>query len=240
VQSDIAADAGGGLVASQLVLRGTHTGSFMDGTPTAGRLKLNGAICIEPLSPEEVSKYLAAGGSKLAALREALETDPVLHELAETPLILSIMSLAYQGARGDELGIQEGDFAERRKQVFRLYVEQIFQRKGTASLVFPKEKIIAWLSWLAGNMRNHSESIFLVEGLQPSWLGARAKRVANGIVVFLSHGLIIGLFAGLSIGLDFGPTVGLIGGLILGLILGLISTPLNQINLVETISWNWH
>ena len=33
----LATDAGGGLVASQLVLRGTHTGSFMDGTPPAGR-----------------------------------------------------------------------------------------------------------------------------------------------------------------------------------------------------------
>jgi predicted NACHT family NTPase len=30
------------------------------------RLKLNGAIFLEPLSPEEVGKYLARGGSKLA------------------------------------------------------------------------------------------------------------------------------------------------------------------------------
>lgn len=30
-------DAGGGLVASQLVLHGTHTGPFMDGTPPTGR-----------------------------------------------------------------------------------------------------------------------------------------------------------------------------------------------------------
>jgi steroid delta-isomerase-like uncharacterized protein len=30
-------DAGGGLVASQLMLRGTHTGPFMDGTPPTGR-----------------------------------------------------------------------------------------------------------------------------------------------------------------------------------------------------------
>ena len=30
-------DIGGGLVATQLVLRGTHTGPFMDGTPATGR-----------------------------------------------------------------------------------------------------------------------------------------------------------------------------------------------------------
>ena len=30
-------DTGGGLVAVQLVLHGTHTGSFMEGTPPTGR-----------------------------------------------------------------------------------------------------------------------------------------------------------------------------------------------------------
>jgi TIR domain len=45
------------------------------------RLKLNAAICLESLSSEEVSKYLVRGGSKLAALREAVETDPALQEL---------------------------------------------------------------------------------------------------------------------------------------------------------------
>jgi predicted NACHT family NTPase len=63
------------------------------------RLKMNGAICIEPLSLEEVSKYLDAGGSKLMALREAVDADPALHELAQSPLMLSIMSLAIRGWR---------------------------------------------------------------------------------------------------------------------------------------------
>jgi hypothetical protein len=118
------------------------------------------------------------------------------------------------------LATQEGDFVERRRQILHLYVEQMFQRKGTTSLVFPKEKIIAWLSWLAGKMKEHSLSVFLVEGLQPSWLGTRAKRVAYRAVVFLSLGLLFGLYFGLILGLFF-------------------DTPLNQINLVETISWNW-
>jgi hypothetical protein len=53
------------------------------------RLKLNRAICIEPLSFEEVTTYLDAGGSKLTALREAIDADSVLHELAQTPLMRS-------------------------------------------------------------------------------------------------------------------------------------------------------
>jgi hypothetical protein len=106
------------------------------------RLKLNGAICIEPLRSEEVSRYLAAGGAKLVTLSKTIENDSLLQELARTPLMLSIMSLAYQGAGGGELATHKGDSAEkRRKQIFSLYVEKMFQRKG-ASLGVSKEKII--------------------------------------------------------------------------------------------------
>jgi hypothetical protein len=179
------------------------------------RLKLNGAICLEPLSSEEVSKYLAEGGPTLEALREAVNTDTVLHELTQIPLMLSIMSLAYQGADGNELARQEGNSTEeqRRNQIFGLYVEKMFQRKGTISLVFPKEKTISWLSWLARNMREHSHSVFLVEGLQPIWLGTRAKRVVYGIIVALDLGL--------SGGLIFGPSAGLSTGLIILMGVGL-------------------
>jgi DNA polymerase III delta prime subunit len=209
------------------------------------RLKLNGAICLEPLSSEEVSKYLAESGPQLAALREAVNTDPVLQELAQTPLMLSIMSLACQGADANELAAEKGDSPEeRRKQIFRLYVEQMFQRRRTSSLVFPKEKTIGRLSWLARKLKGHSQSVFLVEGLQPSWLGTRAERLVYGTVMALSLGLIFGLSTlsnGLSVGLIFGLTTlvgvglgcwsesplkngvmsGSIGGPIFGLINGL-------------------
>ena len=42
--------------------------------------------------------------------------------------------------------------------------------------MFPKEKIIGWLWWLARKTREHSQSVFLVEGLQPRWLGAGTQR----------------------------------------------------------------
>jgi hypothetical protein len=165
--------------------------------------------------------------------------------------MLNIMSLAYQGAGANQLTIQKGDSPEeRRKHIFRLYVEQMFRRKGPTSLAFPREKSIGWLSWLAGKMREHSQSVFLVEGLQPSWLGTRAQRVAYGTVPALSLALIFGmssaligwlfsgLISGLGFGLEFGLSLavgvglgcwsksplrnGVMSGLIAGLILGLI------------------
>jgi hypothetical protein len=69
------------------------------------------------------------------------------------------------------------------------------------------------LSWLAGKMKEHSQSIFLIEGLQPSWLGTKAKRAAYGTVVALSLGLLFGLLYGLY--LRNAPIVGLSCGMIL-------------------------
>jgi len=188
------------------------------------RLKLNGAICIEPLSSEEVSDYLLKGGSKLSALREAVDADPVLQELTQTPLMLSIMSLACQGAEGNELATHKGNSVEeRRKHILTLYVKQMFRRKGTTSVGFPKEKIISWLSWLAEEMRKHSQSVFLLEGLLPSWLGTRTQRAAYGTVVALSFGAIFALTVGLSVGLTVGLGSKLaIDGLIAGLGSGLV------------------
>jgi hypothetical protein len=92
----------------------------------------------------------------VAALREAVNINPVLQELTQTPLMLSIMSLAFQGAGINELATPKGDSPdERRKQIFRLCLEKMFRRKGTASPVFPKGKIVGWLSWLAGQMKKH-------------------------------------------------------------------------------------
>jgi eukaryotic-like serine/threonine-protein kinase len=183
------------------------------------RLKLNGAISLEPLVADEIEKYLVGGGPKLAPLCDAVNTDPVLCELAETPLMLSIMSLAFQGSGSEELARRKGNSPkERRKQIFHLYVEEMFQRKGTTSPVFPKDKTIVWLSWLAANMRKHSQSVFLVEGLQPSWLVTRVQRAAYGTVAALSFGVVSGLSyalnSGVSHGLSYGPSWSWIFGLI--------------------------
>jgi hypothetical protein len=70
-------------------------------------------------------------------------------------------------------------------------------------------------------MKEHSRSVFLVEGLEPSWLGTRAKRAAYGTLVALSLGLIfgmgVGLIFGASAGRIFGVSAGLSGGLGVGL-----------------------
>jgi hypothetical protein len=111
------------------------------------------------------------------------------------------MSLAYQNRTVEscESAAQRlTSLEERRDQIFGLYVERMFQRKKSHHLLFPKDKVIGWLSWLARKMREHSLSVFMVEGLQPSWLASTKQRISYGTFV----GLIVGLFAVLIFGVS--------------------------------------
>ena len=190
------------------------------------RLKLNGAVCIEPLSREAVNAYLVKGGDKLATLREAVNADSLLKELIKTPLMLSITTLAFQGDGKPDLATHKGDSAEdRRNQIFALYVDEMFRRNGSASTTFPKDKAIHWLSWLAKNMKKMSQSVFLVEWLQPNRLCTRGERAAYGTIAGSSIGLFILMNCmptGVLIGsLNADPSQGLVAGLLVGLTLGL-------------------
>lgn len=158
------------------------------------RLKLNGAVCLEPLSVDDVNNFLTAGGAQLAGLQQALSSDPVLQELAQTPLMLSIMSLACEGADGIALASHKDDSPQARQEhIFQLYVERMFQRKKTITSPFSQDQIMGWLSWLARKMKEQSKSVFMVEELQPTWLSSKRKRWIYEAAVALSVGLLVAL-----------------------------------------------
>lgn len=190
------------------------------------KLKLNGAVCLEPLIPEDVTKFLAVGGAQLAGLKQAMNSDSVLQELAQTPLMLSIMSLACEGVDGKSLAGHKEDSPEiRREHIFQLYVERMFQRKKSITSPFSKDQAIGWLSWLARKMKEQSQSVFMLEELQPSWLSSTGQRWAYQAVTVLSVGLFV--CQGVVLlswpgGLQF-DEVGkaLSEGLVLGLLMGL-------------------
>jgi len=145
------------------------------------RLELHAAILLKPLTDTQISTYLARAGSKLAALQATLQDDPLLRDQAQFPLMLSIMSMAYslapQGFPTQALAGQETDNIEtRRKYLFETYIDAMFKRKGKAQQSYSREKTLSWLSWLARKMTQHSQTVFLIEGMQPNWLQNRRHR----------------------------------------------------------------
>jgi hypothetical protein len=210
------------------------------------RLDLKGAVSLQPLTEEQVDDYLDRIGQELASLRAAMKDDPTLYELAQTPLMLSIMTLAYRGMLVHDLQPLETIDA-RRKHIFDNYVERMFKPRTQRTLPdyhetgsthdrkrdgkrFSKEKTIHWLSWLAQRMSQHGQTIFLIEWMQPDWLPTQAqwRIVTLGVAVVI--GLILGMF--------FGSIAGLILGLLAGLFFGQIGYS-KAIHPIETLRFSW-
>nr|VFK65125.1 MAG: HEAT repeat [Candidatus Kentron sp. UNK]VFK71302.1 MAG: HEAT repeat [Candidatus Kentron sp. UNK] len=90
------------------------------------KARLNCAVTLQPLSRDRIDEYLDA--AKAEGLREALLEDKNLYEMAQTPLTLSMMVLAYGGAKPEDIPA-EASLTERRHHLFETYVEKMLQRK---------------------------------------------------------------------------------------------------------------
>jgi eukaryotic-like serine/threonine-protein kinase len=181
------------------------------------RLAFYRAIYLQPLTPEQVDEYLDQAGDKLASLRRTLQADKDLQSMAQSPLILSIMSLAYQNTSAKDLSDPSFNTNEARRQhLFDTYIARMFNRKVGAR-PYSDEQTKQYLSWLARNMQRQNQEVFLKESLQPSWLHARHWEW----IYILASRIISGLIFGLN-GSPVESLTKLENGLITGLIVGFI------------------
>ena len=185
-------------------------------------LQLYGAIVVQPLSPQQVDSYLTAIGPAGEAVRRVMGHDPMLGEMLDSPLMLNIVTVAYAGQPESQPRLS-GTLKEQRDHLFGAYVDQMFRRRGIVRRYTPQQTI-HWLTWLAWQMVQRSQTVFYIERLQPDWLPGE-KRWAfvlfYGLVFGLFGGLVFGLFGGLVFGLFGGLVFGLVRGLFIGLIFGL-------------------
>ncbi len=132
------------------------------------RLQLQGAICLQPLQLEQVRDYFNRAGQELAAVAKAIETDTTLQELARSPLMLSIITLAYRGISVEELA-DIITVEERRKHLFDTYIQRMFDRRFS-DREYNDEQTKYWLSYLAKQLVREAQTVFFIERMQPSWL----------------------------------------------------------------------
>ena len=138
------------------------------------QLKLQGAIYLQPLTSDQIEAYLAQAGEELIGLRTLLKQDTQLQELAKFPLILSVMSLAYQGLPIESLP-QTGTLKEKESHLLSAYVNRMLALKSTKNL-YPDQQLHKWLSWLSQWMIQTSKTVFLIEEMQPDCLKTRWER----------------------------------------------------------------
>jgi len=201
------------------------------------KLSFEGAIEVQPLTQKQITEFFNHFGDETSGIKQALEKDNALREMAETPLFLSIMLMTYRSKQDVEiLGI--GDEKASRKHLFDTYVERMFDRAGSKNKVYKKQDILYWLSSLAAKIIEFNQEPYLFESMQPEWLNnikkIRAYRVTCILVSELSGGLIVGL----AFGFIFGRAYGLLVGLIFGLFFGL-SASQKKISTVDVLSFSW-
>ncbi|NET37713.1 MAG: TIR domain-containing protein [Cyanothece sp. SIO1E1] len=206
------------------------------------RLNFQGAIYLRSLTPAQIYQSLASTEASSAGLKALIEQDEALQELAQSPLMLNILAMAYAGISTSDVLITASE-EEHRQQLFRTYIEQMLKRRGDTQ-TYPKPKIMHWLTWLAQSMIQSSQTIFLIEGMQPALLPTlQQRRIYRIGVRFLTatvwgmchigslafHQSLIGT---LSLGspaqaLTWGLLGGLGGGLLYGVTSGLLSEWIN-------------
>ena len=150
-------------------------------------LKLNAAIRLQPLNRRQIDGYLsrAQASTQLRATMLS-ERSSSLHELAQSPMMLSLMRDV--GADGGQAGDTQ--------QLITAYIDHAFARKPGGNA---REKIQRQLTWLAGHMRRNNQSIFLIEELQPAWLDARRDRLAYLALTRLFLSMISAIVFGIAL-----------------------------------------
>jgi hypothetical protein len=190
------------------------------------RLQLKTAVVLQPLTEEQIEKYVKSAGPDGEILRATLAGDGGLRELAKTPGLLHLIADDCKEDAGALAGSAGAPLEDRRRRLFGRYVDR---KLPDSQLPYPREQILSSLAWLARRMKEHSSSLFQLEQLQPTWLPRPAERWAYFLgsralagmllilplaALFLRPSLILsGLVAGALVGI-FDAGVGLRQGLL--------------------------
>jgi serine/threonine protein kinase/GTPase SAR1 family protein len=172
------------------------------------RLTFQSAVYLRSLTASQIDDYLNHLSGDLTGLRSLLAEDASLQELAQSPLILNIMVLAYQGLTARGLP-RTNTVEECRQQLFDAYLDRMLKRRGTKNH-YSETQTIRWLSWLAQELRHTSQTIFLIERIDRSWLQTPPQRWAYILLASLIVSLVLGWLTALSSGFKNWLTVELI------------------------------
>ncbi len=161
------------------------------------------------LNETQVAAYVE--GDRLSALRQLLASDPIVQEMARTPLLLNAMAFTY---RDDTYSAIAGltSKVDRTNHLFRGYFRKRFDKLQSAYTLTQTQR---YLTWLAQKLEANSQYVFYLENMQPTWLFERARPIylylvgaISGFLSAIAFGLVVVLY-GLSVNLAPETVVGI-------------------------------
>lgn len=140
------------------------------------KLRLHGAVRLEPLTTTQIDIHLAGMGPTLSGLHTAWSNDPIWQTMTTSPLMLNIMSRACVNIGVETLAsYSTGGVELLHKRLFDTYIERLFEHRPYTDHLYTKEQTLGWLTSIAQKMLKHSQSEFLIGRLQPSWLANKIQ-----------------------------------------------------------------
>jgi len=231
------------------------------------KLSFEGAIEVQPLTQKQIAEFFNGFGKEMTSIKQVLKKDNTLREMAETPLFLSIMIMAYRNKQDFDIFVSKDEKAQR-KHLFDTYIERMLERSNRKeNLSFKKDMVFHHLNWLAGVMIENNLSTYHIETTQPEWLRYENQYRFYHLSFILSIGLVFGLFGGLFFGISNELSDGVSSKLLIfsvgilttasgnnlpayfgsGLILGLFGCAMgwvynkifDEVKMIDKLEWSW-
>ena len=220
------------------------------------KLQFQAALYLRPLTNHQILSFLNRPDRGLTGLTFLLEQNsvvqdatPSLMDLARSPLILNIMVLTYQGVASEEILQLGQDKAHKDYQhrLFDAYIQRMLAHRpqpfrhsqhGTVrsafrSNIYSTAQIKGWLTALAKRLVTTSQTVFLIERIQPDWLETKLRRLYI-LGLWCSFFAIATPLGAQVLALDRLLLAVALGGLICRRIFGV-----SHITPAETLRWSW-
>jgi hypothetical protein len=186
-------------------------------------LKIETAVLLQPLSDDQIMSYLTSSERQLLAVHGAIIAGDALSELAQWPLYLAMMTLAYRGFSPADLHPLTNNVEQRRNHLFQSYIQQTFNRPQNHAQASQIRRSIGRLVFLAQQQTQRRDTNFFLERLKPGRKPPIPHNLPERSKFAVITGLISGFLALAVVNMILGEASGLCGGLLVGLTIGLIA-----------------
>ena len=157
------------------------------------RLELGKAVAVQPLTAKQIDGYLWSARGHLVSVHDVLREDPVLQELATTPLMLNLLAEAYHDKPIESIQAESSPEV-RRQQILEAYVNKMLEPRRSTSPYTPQQCKF----WLHGLALLSYQTGFTLDRMQSNWLSdSQLQRRYPPVLARLITGVSIGLFFGL-------------------------------------------
>ena len=179
-------------------------------------LGLRGTLAVRPLNRQQVGEFLNRHAGQFAGAQTALAREPGLWELAKTPLMLNIITLAFRDPVSSA-SLSDGTQEDLRDRLLATYVREMLRHRPASRHI--QLSTVRRLAFLARQLQRKEQTLFssdLLDSLStPDRLQSTILEVAGWLlwkgITVLSMGTIVMIFYGWR-GAIAGGLAGLLAG----------------------------